>query len=68
MAERPIRLQLSRAKGFDLQALSRAANGLTAVNVGRPSKWGNPFIVGEPVDRRQAKAWGWWPTTASSVR
>ena len=39
----PIRLQLSRKKGFDLQAISRAANGLPAVNVARPSKWGNPF-------------------------
>ena len=39
---RPIRLRLSRAKGFDLQAASIAANGLLAVNVARPSKWGNP--------------------------
>lgn len=38
----PIRLQLSRRKGFNLQAASRAANGLDAVNVARPSKWGNP--------------------------
>lgn len=43
---RPIRLQLSRKKGFDLQAISRAANGLPAVNVARPSKWGNPWRVG----------------------
>ncbi len=43
----PIRLQLSRRKGFKLQAASRAANGLDAVNVARPSKWGNPFIVSE---------------------
>lgn len=41
----PIRLQLSRRKGFDLQALSRAFNGLDAVNCARPSKWGNPFLV-----------------------
>lgn len=39
----PVRLQLSRAKGFSLQALSIATNGLTAVNCARPSKWGNPF-------------------------
>lgn len=39
----PVRLQLSRKKGFDLQALSRATNGLPAVNVARPGKWGNPF-------------------------
>lgn len=43
----PIRLQLSRRKGFNLQAASRAANGLDAVNVARPSKWGNPFVVSE---------------------
>lgn len=47
MGERPIRLQLSRKKGFDLQALSRATNGLECVNVARPSKWGNPFIIGK---------------------
>ena len=39
----PVRLQLSRRKGFDLQAISRATNGLEAVNVARPGKWGNPF-------------------------
>jgi hypothetical protein len=46
MTERPVRLQLSRKKGFNLQALSRATNGLPAVNVARPSKWGNPYRVG----------------------
>jgi hypothetical protein len=39
---KPIRLRLSRAKGFDLQAHSRAA-----VNVARPGRWGNPFVVGK---------------------
>jgi hypothetical protein len=43
----PVRLQLSRAKGFKLQALSMAINGLAAVNVARPSRWGNPWKVGE---------------------
>ena len=43
---KPVRLQLSRRRGFDLQAASRAVNGLDAVNVARPSKWGNPFKVG----------------------
>lgn len=46
MTAAPVRLQLSRRKGFDLQALSRAANGLEAVNVARPGPWGNPFVVG----------------------
>lgn len=41
----PVRLRLSRRKGFDLQALSRATNGLEAVKVTRPSIFGNPFSV-----------------------
>ena len=43
---KPVRLQLSRQKGFNLQALSMATNGLPAVNVARPSRWGNPYKVG----------------------
>jgi hypothetical protein len=39
----PVRLRLSRAKGFDLQAHSLETNGLPATKVARPSKWGNPF-------------------------
>lgn len=46
-APRPVRLRLSRKKGFDLQALSRELNGLDAVSVARPTKWGNPYVVGE---------------------
>ena len=42
---RPVRLRLSRARGFDLQALSIATNGLSAVKVTRPGAWGNPFTV-----------------------
>lgn len=42
---RPVRLQLSRAKGFDLQRHSLAHNGLSAVSVARPTRWGNPFMV-----------------------
>lgn len=42
----PLRLQLSRAKGFDLQAASLATNGLPARGVARPSKFGNLWIVG----------------------
>ena len=44
----PVRLRLSRAAGFDLQAASRARNGLPAVAVARPSRWGNPWVVGGP--------------------
>jgi hypothetical protein len=57
----PVRLRLSRQAGFDLQAHSQATNGLEAVNVARPGAWGNPFVIGEPVDKKQAKRWGWWP-------
>lgn len=42
---KPVRLQLSRHKGFNLQALSLATNGLPAVLVSRPGPWGNPFIA-----------------------
>ena len=46
MVESPVRLRLSRAKGFNLQAASMEVNGLSAVRVTRPGKFGNPFIVG----------------------
>ena len=39
---KPVRLQLSRRKGFKLTS----PNGLPVVVVSRPSKWGNPFKVG----------------------
>lgn len=48
----PVRLRLSRAKGFDLQAHSRAVNGLEAVKVDRSTPWGNPFRVGCSVSMR----------------
>lgn len=40
---KPVRIQLSRKKGFNLQSLSLTINGLPAINVARPTKWGNPF-------------------------
>lgn len=49
----PQRIQLSRAKGFNLQAASIALNGLAAVNIARPGPWGNPFIVGQDGSRAQ---------------
>lgn len=45
---KPVRLQLSRKRGFNLQELSLATNGLPAISVARPGRWGNPFIVGQP--------------------
>jgi hypothetical protein len=44
----PVRLQLFRRKGSNLQAHSLATNGLPAVNVARASIWGNPFVIGKP--------------------
>lgn len=41
----PVRLRLSRKAGFRLQQHSLAVNGLPAVNVTRPGKWGNRYGV-----------------------
>ncbi len=48
---RPVRLRLARRAGFNLQALSQATNGLPAIVVSRPSRWGNPFRIGVDGDR-----------------
>ena len=60
---RPLRMQLSRKRGFDLQAASHALNGLPAKRVTRPGPWGNPFTIEETAlryglgaDAAQAKA------------
>ena len=42
---KPVRLQLSRKSGFDLQAWSREVNGLPAIKADRSTKLGNPFRV-----------------------
>lgn len=42
---KPVRLQLSRKKGFNLQAWSLETNGLPAVKCDRSTKLGNPFPV-----------------------
>jgi hypothetical protein len=44
-------MQLSRRAGFNLQAASRALNGLPAVRVTRPGPWGNPFTIAETAAR-----------------
>ncbi len=51
MAAKPLRLQLSRRKGFDLQKISRKMNGLPAIVVSRPSKWGCPFPLKKENER-----------------
>jgi len=45
MSPSPARLRLSRARGFNLQTHSLATNGLPAVVVARPTKWGNPWSI-----------------------
>lgn len=50
---KPQRIQLSRKKGFNLSEVSRLRNGLEAVNVARPSIWGNPFVVGQDGTRAE---------------
>lgn len=42
---KPTRVRLSRKKGFKLP--------LNTVNVARPSKWGNPFVVGRDGTREE---------------
>ncbi len=42
---KPVRLQLRRNRGYRLQEVSRAINGLEAVKVDRTTRWGNPERV-----------------------
>ncbi len=43
---KPVRIQRKRVKGYNMQSESRALNGLPAVSVCRPGRWGNPYKVG----------------------
>ena len=54
----PVRIQRKRTRGFDLQAASRAINGLECVYVGRPTMWGNPFSPGGWFQIGRKTAWG----------
>lgn len=51
MKPEPVRLQRHRYKGFKL----KSPNGLPIVYVGRPSKWGNPYKIGEVYMTRDKK-------------
>jgi len=57
MSEQPVRMQRpprgKLSKGYNMQAASRAINGLPAVYVGRPTVWGNPF---KPLDKNPSIA------------
>jgi Domain of unknown function (DUF4326) len=39
----PIRIRRQRARGYNMQRESLAANGLPCIFVGRPTKLGNPY-------------------------
>lgn len=59
---KPVRLQLSRKKGFNLQRLSRETNGLECVNVARPSVFGNPCVCSRPFGcphHPKFERWAW---------
>jgi hypothetical protein len=56
MSVQPVRLQLSRQRGADLQGMSQMLNGLGAVKVARRSVFGNMFKVGEDGDAARCVA------------
>lgn len=58
---RPLRMQVSRKAGFNLQEASLSLNGLPAKLVTRPGPWGNPFSIDDVaatygLDRSAAQA------------
>ncbi len=58
---RPVRMQVSRRAGFNLQQASHDLNGLPAKLVTRPGPWGNPFSIDDVaktygLDRAAAQA------------
>lgn len=44
---KPQRIQRKRIPGYNMQEESRKLNGLPAVSVCRPGRWGNKFKVGD---------------------
>lgn len=48
---KPQRIQLSRQKGWRIPE--------NTVKVDRTTKWGNPYRIGEKVDLRVVRKWGW---------
>lgn len=65
---KPQRLQLSRRKGFNLQAASLAANGLSCVIVARPRRWGNPWRIGDQMWCRHKENFRKVETLADAVQ
>jgi Domain of unknown function (DUF4326) len=48
---KPQRIQLRRTKGWRLQEVSQALNGLPAIVCTRSGEYGNPFVIGMHGDR-----------------
>jgi hypothetical protein len=42
---KPVRIDRKRSAGDNMQAVSRATNGLDGISVTRPGRWGNPYDV-----------------------
>lgn len=55
----PVRVQLSRAKGWKMPP--------NTVKVDRSTRWGNPYVVGEAVDLKQVRRWGWHLSPAGKM-
>lgn len=55
---RPQRIRLNRGRGFNVSQHSRSINGLPVKLVDRRTRWGNPYVIGEPVDLAVAALWG----------
>lgn len=47
----PKRIQLSREKGWRLPA--------NAVKVDRTTSYGNPYVIGDKMDMKMVRRWGW---------
>lgn len=59
MNEKPIRIQRNRSRGW------RRPEG--ALYVGRPTKWGNPCLVGQPIGYKVDGVWHSRATTAADA-
>jgi hypothetical protein len=42
---KPVRIQRLRIRGYNMEAESRAVNGLPCISVTRPGRWGNPYSL-----------------------
>ncbi len=52
----PVRIRLSRERGFELQAHSMSVNGRAAINCARPNMWSNPYVIGRQTSREASIA------------